>query len=403
MGLMAIVETQLPYNQSRRDFLGIDYLFSRNRSRGGQPPRRGQEPPSGSPQPPDFWNWFNRQVSRREALGLTVLTTTLVGGGYISHKLGWLVPTAPDQTPQKPETLEDMVAKAKRMEDEFKGRDLSDKNIREKYADILAGIFVFHHPGYLSRQELKETVGWADSLDQFVRQRIASSGRTGIPTAQQLEKERSTTASTDNRRRKITVNVASDGFKQENINLIQNAPPAWNPLRELRVSLFHEFNHLAIESSDEVLFSIVDPNNKFKDKRIEGFRFMGVDERGSFAGALNDLHEAVIELLARDLSQSYFGSYYSNYPTEITGEDLTVVIDRLKQILQVVGITHQELATLHKNSNLREFLLKISDKVGVSVDAPLENRIRFGSIIAGAIERNDQRTLQSYINQVISR
>lgn len=93
---MAIVEN-LQYDQSRRDFLGIDYLFSRRRSNRGQPPRKPYSEPS-SPQgePPDFWNWFNRKVNRREVLGLGVLVVTLGGGGFIAHKLRWLFPTLPD-------------------------------------------------------------------------------------------------------------------------------------------------------------------------------------------------------------------------------------------------------------------------------------------------------------------
>lgn len=381
---MATLEMEL--DLSKRDFLTLG--FARRKSRGGQPPRRSHfRPPSPQPQPPDW----ERLVTRREVI---IAAGTIVAGGAIAALLkpwDWFKPQ-PEQA--GPETLESLVAQAKKMEDEYKGKDLSDKTARERYADTLVGIFAFHYPGYFSRQQLKKTLSWVDTLDQFVRQKIASSGRSGEPSASQLENERFTTASTDNRRRKITVNVASEAFK--------NAPLTWNPLKILRISLLHEFNHLVFEGRDEIIFSIIDPNNRIEDKRVEGFRFVGVDEKGKFATALDDLHEAVIELLAKDISQSDFGLHISNMPSQLTGEDITAVMNRLEQILQIVGITHQELAILHKNSNLREFLLKISDKAGVSLDASLENRIRFGSIIAGAIERNDQRTLQSYINQVRS-
>lgn len=389
MGLMAI-------EMDRRDFL----TFARGRrSGGGQPPRRDQKSSPGLPQPPDFWSWFNRKISRRDALGLGVLATTLAGSGYIAHKLGWLFPTVPDQT-QESESLEHLVAQAKRMEDEYKGRDLSDKTIREKYAAILTGIFAFHDPGYLSRQQLRESIIWTDSVRDFTKQRILSSGRTGEPTLQQISNEQSITAATDNRRRKITVNAGADVYKQENIVRITDTTYTLNPLKMFRLSLLHELNHLVTERNDDVIFSIIDPNNQIKDKRIEGFRFVGINKDGTFATVYNDIHEAVIELLAKDISQSDFGSYYGNFPTGITGEDVTVLINQLEQILQVTGISHQELATMHKNSDLRGFLLKLSDKAGVNVNAPLENRIRLGSIIVQAIESNDQRILQDYIRQV---
>lgn len=298
------------------------------------------------------------------------------------------------------ETLESLVAQAKKMEDEYLDNNLSNKPTREKFAGILAGIFTFHYPEYFSKQQLIETISWDDTLDQFVRQRMASAGKTGTPTTIQMENERETTATTDNRKRAITVNAAADPFQQRLIDTLKVAPKNWNPLKMLRVSLLHEFNHLVNESKDETIFSIVDPNNQYKDKRIEGFRFIGIDKTGSYASSFNDLHEAVIELLAKDISLSDFGSHISDMASETPGLNMSVIINNLEQTLRAVGINHQALSKLHKSSNLRELLLILAEKAGADSNTPLKNKVEFGSRIARVIQTNDQRILQEYLNQV---
>lgn len=384
MGLMAT--TEIP-------FQGLDALFSRrHRShRGGQSPRKPSPQQSFIPStpPPDGDFRFGRRH-----VPLTVVGILIAGGAAVTLTKPW-------ERFAQPETLDNLVTQAKKMEDEYKGKDLSDKRARERYADILSGIFAFHYSEYFSRQQLKETIVWADTLDQFVRQRNLAIGKVGNPSAQQLENERSTTASTDNKAKKITVNAASDVFKQQNIRSMNNLPPNWNPLKMLRISLLHEFNHLVQETTDDAVFSVVDPENRITNKRIEGFRFKGTDENGNFATGLNDLHEAVMELLAKDISQIDFGSHFSDYQDDVTGLSITTIMNTLEQILQVIGLSHKDLAKLHKSSNLREFSLMLSDKAGVNTAESLDNRLRFGINIASAIERNNQRLLQGYINQVL--
>lgn len=336
------------------------------------------------------------RISRRDLLrGAAISTVAIVAEIF---KPWERFAPHPDRT--QPETLPSLVAQAKKMEDEFKDQDLSNKVTREKYADLLAGIFAFHHPDYLSRQQLKETIIFTDTLTQFVQQRINSSGKTGTPTPRQLENNRFTTASTDNRTRKITVNVASAAFYQKNLNQMDNLPTGWNPLKTLRLALTHEFNHLVDENQDPDIFSVIDPYNEIKDRRIEGFRFIGIDEKGNIAAGLDYLHEAVIEFQARDTSQVDFGSYFSSYSTEFDGQDITVLMARLDRVVQAIGISHEELGKLHKKSNLRQFILTLADKGGFDSGFPLKQRIIYGLTIAGIIERGNERALQDYINKV---
>ncbi len=374
-------------NPSRRDFLTL--AFAKKPRGGGQSSQRRSSGANSNQSQPDGGFKF----TRRQAL----IGGSIIGGGVLAGILKpWerFIQDQPEQITPEPETLDGLITKGKKMEAEFKGQDLSDQKIRKEYADVLAGIFALHNPGYLSAQQLKESITFENTIQGFTQQRIDSSGKIGTPTPLQLDNERSTTASTLNRGRKITVNTASEAFKQKNL------PAGWNPLKFLRLSLLHEFNHLVIESTDQTIFSIMDPNNRLKDKRIEGFRIVGVNEKGGFDEAFNDLHESTIELLARNISQADFGSHYSNMDSEGTGENLTALMGRLDQILQLIGMNYQELIILFRNSNLRRFLTTLAEKAGVNPSAPLDSKIRTGSIVAGAIERNDQRAIQNYINQV---
>ncbi|MDO8570021.1 MAG: hypothetical protein Q7R97_00360 [Candidatus Daviesbacteria bacterium] len=376
------MSTEALYN--RREFLTFAHKRSKHPNRQSHFGKTNPRPFSSQP------GQSGIGFTKRE---LIIGSLVVVGGVAVGLSRPW-----EQFTPV--ETLESLVTEAKRMEDEYQNNNLSNKPVREKYADILAGIFTFHNPGDLTRPQLKEAITFTDTLDQFVRERMASDGRTGNPTLQQLANERFTTAATDNRQRKITVNTASEAFKKQNVALMKNVPQNWNSLKMLRISLLHEFNHLVIESEDEVIFSIIDPNNKIKDKRIEGFRIIGIDKIGKLAVVFTDLHEAAIEFFAKKLSLADFGSHLSNFQSDVTGEDVTALMGCLEQILGVIGMTYEELTKLHKKSNLRQFLLTLSDKAGVSPNISLEDRIKFGSVIAGAIERNDQRILQNYINQV---
>ncbi len=346
-----------------------------------QPPKRGKE-----------------GISRRYFIGGGLVLTAGVASGILKP-WDWFT-SKPEQS--KPESLESLITQAKKMEDEYKDQNLSNKAIREKFADLLAGIFSLHYPEYFSRKQLEETTSWSDTLDHFVRQRMASAGKTGIPTATQLENERGTSAMTDNRRRKITVNAAADVFQQRTIVASRNIPKGWNPLKMLCISLLHEFNHLVSESTDELIFSIIDPSNQYKDKRIEGFRFIGIDQAGGYAVSFNDLHESVVELLAKDISLSDFGSHLSDMPSETPGITMDVIINNLEQVLRVINMSHQELAKLHKSSNIREFLLILANKAGASSAIPLEDKIKFGSRIVRIILANDQGILQIYLNSVRS-
>lgn len=137
-GTMAIVEME--FDPSKRDFLTLG--FARRRRDGGQPPRRPRQPDSPLGQQPPEWKWFDKKVSRRTVVGVGSLLVGLGVGAFVVDRLGLLkfFPPLPDQP--EPETLESLVAKAKKMEDEYSINDLSDKRTRDNYTKLLADIFI---------------------------------------------------------------------------------------------------------------------------------------------------------------------------------------------------------------------------------------------------------------------
>lgn len=327
------------------------------------------------------------KISRRALLIAGIIAGTGTGVGILRL---W------EQT-TPPETLESLVAQAKKMEDGYKAKDLSDKPTREKYAGVLAGIYAFYYPGYFSKQQLIDAVSWSDNLHQFATQALVSIGKNVTPTPKQVENERNTTAVTDNRRKKVIVNTAATSFQQRNIDAATSLPKGWNPLKTLRTALFHDFGHLVNERTDEEIFSALDPNSEFTEKRIEGFKFIGKDKIGRQASAFTDFNEAVVELLAKNIDLAYFGFHPNDMPSTTPGLDMDAIIRNTEQVLQAIGLNHQELAKLFKNSRLKEFLVILADKAGVGNNVSLKDKITSGSDIIEIIQENNQDLLQIYL------
>lgn len=390
---MAIVERG--FDPTRRDFLALG--FARRRRGGGQPPRR-PDSGSSSPQPPDFGNWFHKKVNRREALGLGVLAATLAGGGYIAHKLGWLFPTTPDQTQKEPETLEDMVAEAKSMEEEFKGRDLSDKESRDQYAELLVNIFVRYYPLGVSKLELQSSIIWFDSKEEYEELFISRNQDPFFSQDYLRQVAASRPAFTGSNDGKIYVNATHEIFQRERTST-DKFPQDWNPLKSLRLTLFHEFSHkISDPSKDPTVFSVVDASNTLTDQTIEGFQIRGFNNKRELLGIYNPIDEASVELLSKYINTDLFHSFVSDYGDR-QGNNVTAIMTRLEQLLSAAQITKMDLARLHKASNLKGFLLLLAERGGINPQRISEpDRIAFGFSLFEALIRNNQVILQDYMN-----
>src|SRR3989344_367497 len=170
---------EIPLDQDRRDFL---LPFAKGKPHSRQPSRgTGSNRPPIQPKRPEKGG---NKFSRGQFIALAV-AGSIGSAGVIAGILQPWNRSTPQPELAQPETLESLVVQARKMEDEYKSQDLSNKPTREKYAGIIAGIFAFHNPGYLTKQQLAETISWADSLDQFVRNKMALGDKTGSSTVSQ--------------------------------------------------------------------------------------------------------------------------------------------------------------------------------------------------------------------------
>lgn len=347
---MATLESE--FDPTRRDFLTLG--FARRRRGGGRAPRKDRpDIPQGSPQPPDWRDWLNKNVSRRDALGLGVLATTLIGGGYIAHKLGWLFPAAPDQTPKEPETLEDMVAEAKRMEDEFTGTDLSDKETRNQYTKFLTDIFIRFYPLGISKEQLLSSVVFVN--DPYAFEQIFIDKNQDPKFTQELLKNVAARTPAFTADGKTYVNTTYEIFQKEVTSQDPKFPKDWHPLKSLRLTLFHEFNHvIAKPTTDSLIFSILDPSNQLTNKLIDGFRVQGLTKKKEFVGFSSPIDEALVELLSKDINTNLFGSFISEYTHEL-GINISNIMNILEQILIIAKVDKQQLAYFHQTSDLKGF------------------------------------------------
>jgi len=389
---MAIVEME--FDPSRRDFFLTGFARGR-RSGGSQPPRRpGARTQPNQPQPDGGF-----KVTRREALGLGILATTLAGGGYIAHKLGWVFPTGPDQTPQEPETLESLVIKAKSMEDEYSINDLSDKETRDNYTRLLADIFIGYYPLGISKQQLLSSVVFVNSKEAFEELFVSRNQDPQFTLEYIKQVAARTPAFTGSDDSKIFINTSYGIFHKEMTNQDPKYPKDWNPLKSLRLVLFHEFSHaISVPSLDSVIFSIVDKNNSIKDKKITGFRIKGYTDKNEFAALYSSIDEAAVELLSKYTNTDLFNSFISKYG-DTEGHSVTDIMTRLEQLMNAARIDKMELARFHKSSNLRGFLLLLAERGGIDPQRISEpDRIAFGFSLFQALIQNNQAILQDYMN-----
>lgn len=378
---------------TRRDFLNF---ARKNRPQENQPSKKGSSMQAGGGStPPDGSGWLGTMLTRRKVVvgGATLATGGL--GLYVADRLGLI-----SHKPEKPfpETIEGMVAEAREMENSFKDRDLSSKKTRERYAGLIAGIVAVESQGFITRDEILSTIVWTDSLNEFTRERLKDIKNPSFFEPGYRDSAPYVTAITDIRARKMVINTRADAYSQENLSGMRTSVKL-NPLTMLRMSLVHEFHHLVKTGVDEELFAMIDPRNELLDKMIEGFRFRADHPSGSPAGALNNIHEAMFELASKDINQRYFGFFFSDYGTSQDSQSLTSVMNGLERVLQATGITIQEAKVLQRESRLRDFLLLVLSRGGVSDQDSVSARLKFGLTLMTAIERNDRAFVQGFINR----
>lgn len=268
----------------------------------------------------------------------------------------------------------------------------------------MADIFIKYYSLDISRQQLLSSIVFVNSRPAFEEIFIGRNENQLITPETLRNLVPDTQAFTDRRDSKVFINTTHDSFIKGLTDEDPKYPYNWNPLKSLRIALFHEFNHLlSISGTDTALFAVLDPNNEYHDKRIEGFKIRGLNNKNQYAGDYDSIDEAFVELMSKKINTDLFGDFVGEYK-DAEGNDVIAIMDRLEQVLNAANINNKELMRLHKSSNLRGFLLLLVDRSHIDMRAvPEPVKISIGTRLLRALIQNDQVVLQDYMNKARTR
>ncbi len=305
------------------------------------------------------------------------------------------------------ETLESLVTQAKKMEDEYKGIDLANKEARNQYSNTLADIFVRYYPLGISKQQLLSSIVWIDSKKEYEEIFVKRNQDPAFSHDYIRKLSAGTPAFTMLEDHKVYISTANDIFQKRVVAADKKIPPDWNPLKSLRQTLSHEFSHqISKPSQDQTIFSIVDPNNIYTDKEISGFQIKAFTTKKEHVGLFESIDEACVELLSKHLNTDLFQSFISEYGTEYGSDsvnNVSAIMTRLEQVLNAAGISRLELAHLHQTSDLKGFVLMLAERGGINPQKIAKpDRIMFGFSLFEALIQNNQAILQNYMNRARS-
>ena len=381
---MVTPEILLTYDQSRPDFI---FPFARrNRSRGGQPPRRPRETPLTQAEPP---RW-NPKISRRAfVLGGGLL---VAGTAAILLRPWELFAPQPDQL--EPETLESLVIKAKKIEGDFRDNDLSNESVRNSFILILADVYAKDSPSNWTKQQIAQSIIWTKDINEFIGLVMSNSQRNRGEKGRDYFSD-VPMLTTDNH--KVIVNLANPAF---NSSLLRRNGFSgdWNALKSLRRFLLHEFTHLTTaQKKDQEFFSLTDLPENAENVFLDGFtlQFSQAElDRETF----HVINELVVETIAAERSNRLFGQT-PPMPYIEQGIDLRAAQIRFRQILDAAGIRISDLERYNKTSDLYGFLTNLSSKVDFPVDISLAGRINYVLKVLDAVTYNNQGLIQEYTDR----
>ncbi len=373
---------------NRREFL---FPFAKGKAHSRLPSQQAgsHHSPTQPKRPEKGSNGF----TRRQFIPLAVVGAA----GGIGVLTGILHPwdrSNPQPEFSQPETLESLIAQARKMEEQFRSQDLADKVIRKKYVDILADAFALHTFPSLSKDDIANSVLFGETLQGYISLSNQYSLRPDLPNLPNYDYTDDVAATTDTG--KIIVNLSHPIFHLKNMtNPIY--PKGWNPLKSLRRILSHEFNHLITPIIfDEELFNVSDLDATYQERRVAGFSiraFHPINRLPISANAAID--EAAVELQAANFS-SLFGSSVEIKYLDIYGQDIAAIALRLSNLTKTVGISLEQLSSLNRGSKLKEFLLLLAEKAKISPQATLVQKLEYGFKVCDALKNNDQVFLQDF-------
>src|SRR3989344_3846451 len=131
---------EIPLDQDRRDFL---LPFAKGKPHSRQPSRgTGSNRPPIQPKRPEKGG---NKFSRGQFIALAV-AGSIGSAGVIAGILQPWNRSTPQPELAQPETLESLVTEARKMEDEYKDTDLSNKELRARNTNLLTDISPRNYP-----------------------------------------------------------------------------------------------------------------------------------------------------------------------------------------------------------------------------------------------------------------
>ncbi|MBI4038351.1 hypothetical protein HY384_00155 [Candidatus Daviesbacteria bacterium] len=285
------------------------------------------------------------------------------------------------------------------MEDGFKGKDLSDKDTRDKYTLLLAGIFEKATNSSLSRDQLIGVITWVEDPKRYQQAHKEAFGYD--ISNEEVPYNLAFTSDTGS----IFLNLSA-AYLQSNVISKNAGLLRINSLSSLREMLFHEWEHLFEPlKQDDLIFNVVDPNNRLKGKQVAGFNVMGYSTSGFLRDLFQGIKEATAELSSKKLNLSLFGSFYNYYPMIPYRGRIPVakIVVNLEELLDAANISIEQMREMRRDSNLRGFLLLLTEQFELNSKVYSEReRISYGLRLFVALARDEQPILQDYIERARS-
>lgn len=356
---------EIPFHQfSRRDLIGIDF-FSKRKHSDAKLHKSSSRTTQTRPQGPRF--------TRPKFIvgGLAIVATIALGLSKPWEQSNYQ--EAQDNT------LESLVAQARKMENDFKDNTLTDEGIRNRFVNVLANIFSKDAHSSWSGKQIAESVIWTSTTDDFIKKVKANSYIQRNVGPDYFKNVSAIT--TDNH--KVVVNLSDPSF---NTALLRRGgfSQDWNALKVLRGTLMHEFLHLTvIPRKDPQFFNMTDLPKDIEDAQVEGF-LLTYSEKGRPREAFNLVQELALETITNDRCNRLFGfTPILPYIDLEKGADLKAAQPRFRQVLTA----------------FYGFVLALSAKVQFSSDATPINRINYVLDLFDAIIFNNPRKIQEHISR----
>lgn len=295
--------------------------------------------------------------------------------------------------------VEDLVLEAKQLENNYTRLNLNNIPIRNRYTQLIAGIFSQYFPSDYSPNALVAATTFVPTKGEFDNLYTSLHHLPSPLSDDHVDALKSIYGFTIDGR--VYIDTTHPSFHSSQIITSQGKPILWTPLKTLRMGTAHEYGHLIVNTRDnDMTLAALYPRQQ--DRYVEGFR---IRNRKSSGVRFWELDEAAVELLAAWMNNAMFGSWRSDYI--LHGKDVTLAARNLHSILRPANISAQTLSEYHRHSQLDDFLLSLVEKSGVPIPQASKDNFKslleYGIKIATAIIENDERFLVRFIKDLETR